>query len=167
MYFLKLYAVGVEPLAVRVLCGQLFLYLAVIVYLALLGIDEQDFSWLQPSLLGYVLWVEVHDSHLRCHHHHVVLGYGIACRAQTVTVEQTAGEASVAEEQGGGTVPRLHQDRVILVEGLQVFGYGVLVIEALWHHHRHGVWQRQAAHHEKLEHVVQRCRVAHARLYDG
>ena len=114
--------------------GQALAYLAVIVDLAFLGVDEQNLAGLQTALLGNLRRVEVHDTYLGGYHHRVVLGDGIACRAQTVAVKHAAGEASVGEEQGGGTVPRLHQNGVVLVECLQVFGYGVLVVEALGNH---------------------------------
>ena len=166
-YLLELDAVGVEPLAVRMLVGQSLANLAIVVDLALLGIDEQNLSGLQTTLLGDLRGVEVHDADLRRHHHRVVLGDGVARWAQTVAVEHAAGETSVGEEQGGRAVPRLHEDGVVLIEGLQVFGYGVLVVEALGNHDRHGMGQRQAAHDEELEHVVEARRVAHARLYDG
>ena len=87
--------------------------------------------------------------------------------AQTVAVQHTAGIPSVAEEQGGRTVPWLHQDGVVFVEGLQVFTDGVLVVERFGHQHRHGVWQAQAGHDEEFQYVVQRGRVAHVRLDNG
>ena len=165
--FLELYAVGGQPLAVGMRRGQALLDFAVVVDAALLRVDEQDLARLQAPLLGNLGGVEVHHAHLAGHHHHVVLGDGVARRAQAVAVEHAPGEAPVAEEQRRRAVPRLHQYGVVLVERLEVFRDGVLVVEALWHHQRHGVGQREPAHDEKLEHVVKAGRVAHARLHYG
>ena len=134
LQFLQLNAVGGQPLTIRMLGGEPFLYFSVIVNPALLRVDKQNLARLQAALLGYLRRVEVHHAHLRRHHHHVVLGYCVARRAQSVTVEHAAGIASVAEEQRRRTVPRFHQNGVILVKRLQIFRYWVLVVEALGHH---------------------------------
>ena len=60
---------------------QLSLDVAIIVNLSLLRVNEEDFPWLQTALLGNLRGVEVHYAHFACHHHHVVLRDGIACRA--------------------------------------------------------------------------------------
>ena len=133
--------VGVQPLAVRMLLSQAFLDFAIIVNLAFLGINQEDLTRLQASLLGNLGWVEIHHTHLRSHYHHIVLGDGVACRTQTISIEHTTGITAIAEEQGGRTIPWLHQDRVILIESLQILRDRILVVEALWHHHSHGVRQ--------------------------
>ena len=78
----------------------------------------------------------------------------IAGGAQAISVQHTAGITTVAEEQGGGAIPWLHQDGVILIESLQILGDRVLLVEALRHQHRHGMWQAHARGHEKLQHIV-------------
>ncbi len=149
------------------MCGsQTLLDFTIIVNLAFLGIDQENLTRLEASLLGNLLWVEVHHTDLGCNDHHVVLGDGVAGRTKTVSIEHTTGIATIAEEQGSRTIPWLHQDRVILIECLQVFGDWVLVVEALRYHDCHGVRQRQTTHHEELEHVVETGRVTHVRLYD-
>ena len=145
--------------------GEAFFYLAVVVDFAFLSVDEQNLARLQTSFFGYLSRIEVHNAHLRSHHHGVVLGYGVARRAQTVAVEHTSGVASVAEKKRGGAVPRFVENGVVFVESLQILRNGVLVVEALGHHHRHGMGQRETAHHEELEHIVQTCRVAHVGLH--
>ena len=167
LQFLQLDAVGREPLAVRMGSGKALLDFSVIIDFAFLGVNQQNLAGLQTPLLGNLCGVEVHDTNLTGHYHHVVLGDGVTGGAQTVAVEHTAGIAAVAEEQGCRTVPRLHQDGVVFVESLEVFGDGVLVVETFGHEHRHGVGQTHAAHDHELQHVVQRSGVAHARLHDG
>ena len=151
----QFYTVGVQPLAVRMSLCQALLDFAIIVNLAFLCINQENLTRLQAALLGNLGWVEIHHTHLRSHNHHIVLGDGIACRAQTVSIEHTTGISAIAEEQGGRTIPWLHQDRVILIESLQILRDRVLVVEALRHHHSHGVRQRQTAHHEELEYIVE------------
>ena len=133
--------VGVQPLAVRMLLSQALLDFAIIVNLAFLGINQEDLTRLQTALLGNLGWIEIHHAYLRSHNHHIVLGDGIACRAQTISIEHTTGIAAIAEEQGGRTIPWLHQDRVILIESLQILRDRVLVVEALRYHHSHSVRQ--------------------------
>ena len=133
--------VGIQPLAVRMSLSQALLDFAIIIDLAFLGINQENLTRLQASLLGNLSWVEIHHTHLRSHYHHIVLGDGIACRAQTISIEHTTGIAAIAEEQGGRTIPWLHQDRVILIESLQILRDRILVVEALRHHDSHGVRQ--------------------------
>ena len=119
--FLKLYAVCGKPFAVGVLICKLLLYLSVVVYLALLCVDEENLARLQASLLGYLRRVEVHHADFRRYNHSVVFRNSIPCRAQSVAVEHSSGKPAVAEEQGGRTVPRFHKDGVVFIEGLEVF----------------------------------------------
>ena len=137
----QFYTVGVQPLAVRMSLSQALLDFAIIIDLAFLGINQEDLTRLQASLLGNLGRVEIHHTHLRSHYHHIVLGDGVAGRAQTVSIEHTTGITAIAEEQGSRTIPWLHQDRVILIESLQILRDRVLVVEALRHHDSHGVRQ--------------------------
>ena len=139
--FFKLYTVGRKPLTVRMGACESLLDFSVVVDFALLSVDKENLAWLQASFFGNLSWVKVHDTHFGCHDHGVILGNSISCRAQTVAVEHSSGVSSVAEQQCGRAVPRFHKYRVILVESLQIFGYRVLVVEALRHHHSHGVRQ--------------------------
>ena len=135
--------------------SQTLLDFAIIVNLAFLSIDQENLTWLETTLLGNLLWVEVHHTYLGSYHHHIVLGDGVTSRTQTISIKHTTGVATIAEEQGSRTIPWLHQDRVILIECLQVLGDRVLVVEALRYHDSHGMRQRQTTHHEELEHVVE------------
>ena len=121
---------------------------------------------MQPSLAHDVHGVEVHHPCLTGYNHHAALCDGVAAGTQPVAVEHAAGIASVGEQQGSRSVPRLHQNTVVLVECLQVVADGVLVVETLWNQNGHGLWQAQSAHDEEFKHVVQTGRVAHALLYN-
>ena len=132
-----------------------------------MGIDKQYLSRLEASFFLDGLRLEADDTSLACHHHHVIFRNEVACRTQAVTVQHTSGIPSVAEKQGGRSVPRFHQDGMVFVECLQVFADRILVVERFGHQHRHGMRQAQARHHEKLQYIVQRGAIAHARLDDG
>ena len=164
---LQLNTVGAEPFFVGMgLCQALFDF-SVVIDLAFQGVYEQQLTRLQSSLLGYLSWFEVHHSHLTGHHHHSLVGDGIAAGAQTVAVKHSAGISAIAEEESSRTIPGLHQDGVIFVESLKLIRYGILVIEALWYHDSHSLWQRETAHDEEFKYVVQTGRVTHVGLYDG
>ena len=152
---LQLNAVLREPLPIRMSLSQLFLNLAVVVYLALLGVDEQNLAWLQSTFLHHIARFKVHHAHFAGHHHQPLLGDGVAAGAQTVSVEHSPRITTVAEEQRCRTVPRFHQNGVVLVERLQVFRDGVLVVKTLRDKNGHCLRKRESTHHEELEHVVE------------
>ena len=137
MNFLKLNAICAQPLAIRMLVSQFILYLAIIIYFSFLSIDEQNFTWLQASLLGNLRWVEIHHSNLACNNHHIVLGNSVTGRTQTVSIQQSASISTITEKQCCRTVPRLHQNRIIFIESFQILRNRILVVEAFWHHHSH------------------------------
>ena len=139
--FLQFYTVGIQPLTVRMSLCQTLLDFAIIVNLAFLGINQENLTRLQTTLLCNLGRIEIHHTYLRCYYHHIILGDGIAGRAQTISIEHTTGITAIAEEQGGRAIPWLHQDRVVLIESLQILRDRVLVVEALWHHHSHGMRQ--------------------------
>ena len=139
--FLQFNTIGVQPLAIWMLGSQALLDFTIVVDLTLLCIDEENLTRLQTTLLGNLSRIEIHHTYLRCDYHHIVLGDGVAGRTQTISIEHTTGVAAIAEEQGSRTIPWLHQDRVILIESLQILRDRVLVIEALRHHDSHGMRQ--------------------------
>ena len=141
LQFLQLHAVLAEPLTIRMRLGQLLLYLTVVVDLSLLRVDEQNLSRLQTTLAHHITRLKVHHAHFRRHHHHTLFRNRIARGAQAVAVEHTARIPSVGEQQCGRTVPRLHQYRVVFVEGFQVFTDGILVVERFRHEDGHRLRQ--------------------------
>ncbi len=164
---LQLNAVCLKPFAIRMSLCQLFLYLAVIVNFAFLRVNKQYFAWLQATFADDVAWLEVHHTYFRSHDHQALLRNGVTAGTQTITVEHSACIASVRKEKSGRAVPRFHQYRMIFVEGLEVLAYRVLIVEAFGHEYCHCLRQRESAHHEELEDIVEACRVAHAFLHDG
>ena len=146
--------------------GELLFDFAIIVNLSFLRVYQQNLPRLQSSLLCNHGWVEIHYSHLRGNHHHVVFRYRVTSRAQTVAVKHSTSKSSVREQQCGRTVPRFHQDGMVFVESLQVFGDGILVVERLWYQYRHGMRQGESRHHEEFQNIVKTRRVGHPWLND-
>ena len=167
LQFLQLDAVSAQPFAIRIGLCQLFLNLAIVVYLALLGINKQNLTRLQTALADHITRFEVHNTNLRGNNYHTALGDGITTGTQTVSVQHTTCITAITEQQSGRTVPRFHQDRMILIESLQILRDGILIVKALGYQDGHRLWQRKTTHHQELEHVVKTGRVAHAFLYDG
>ena len=147
--------------------GQCLLELGVVIYLPFLHIHHHHLAGTETPFLAYLGRVEGEDACLGGDDDSVIVSDEITCRAESVTVEHTSGIASVAEQQRRRAVPRLHKYRMILVERLQPRRNRVAVVERLRHEHCQSVRQAHPCHHEILEHIVERRRVAHAGLDDG
>ena len=130
-----------------------------------MGVHHHHLARFKPTPFFDVGSLDLQGAGLGGENQHSVVGDGVTCRTETVAVEHSASIATVAEEEGGGTVPRLHQHAVVFIKRFQSVGDGVLVIEALRHHHCHGMWQRLAGHDQELQCVVERGTVAHTDLY--
>ena len=109
LQLLQLHTVLVQPLAIGMRLRQLLLDFAIAVYLTFLGVNQQNLTGLQAAFRHHVARLKIHHADLTGHNHHTALGNGVATGAQSVSVQHTAGIASVAEQQCGRTVPRLHQ----------------------------------------------------------
>ena len=164
--FVKFNTVGRQPFAIRSLVAEFVFNFTIIIDLTLFSIDKEQLTRLQASLFLNFRRFELNSTHFRSHQHHIVVRDEVARRAQAVTVEHTAGETSVREQKSGRTVPRLHQDRVVFVERLQVLTDRVLLVERFRNKHRHSVRQAHTRHKEELECVIEGSRVRHTRLND-
>ena len=90
-------AVVVEPLAVRLLTGDLVLDLLVLDDPALLEVDEEDLARLQPAEALDVLRVDRQHPGLGAEHDEAVLGLDPATGTQAVAVERRADDPPVGE----------------------------------------------------------------------
>ena len=125
-------------------------------------VDEEDASRVQALLEHDVLGRDVEHADLGRHDDEVVLRDVVARRTQAVAVEHRADDRAVGERDRRRAVPRLHQRRVVFVERLQLRRHRLVVLPRLGNHHQDRVRQRSPGHHEELEHVVERRRVAAA-----
>ena len=151
-----------QPVGVRLLARQLLLDLVVGDDPALRRVDEQDPAGMQALLEQDVLGGDVEDADLRRHDHQVVLGDVVARGPEAVAVEHRANHGAVGERDRRRPVPRLHQRRVVLVEGATGRAHPLVVLPRLGDHHQEGVGQRAARHHQQFEHVVEDRGVAAA-----
>ena len=100
-------------------------------------------------------------------HDEVVVGDEPSRWTQSVTIECRTNVAPVGERERRGTVPRLHQRGVMLVERAPIRLHRRIVLPRLWHEHRHRVRERPPRVYEQLDDVIQRRRVALVGLHDG
>ncbi len=156
----EVHEVLVEPLAIGSLGGDRALDLLVVDDAALHGVHEEHAAGLQAAFLHHGLGRHVEDAGLGGQDHEVVVRHVVARRTQSVAVEHGADLRAVGEGDGGGTVPGLHQARVVLVEGALVVVHGLVVRPRFRDHHHHGVRERAAGEVEQLERVVEHARVA-------
>ena len=106
-----------QPLGVGVLGRQLGLDLLVLDDAALGRVDQEHAARLQAALAHDALGRDVEDADLAGQDDEAVVGDPVAGRAQPVAVEHGADDRAVGEDDRGRAVPRLHERRVVAVEG--------------------------------------------------
>ena len=152
----------IEPVPPRLQFGEVVLDLVVLDEATHLGVDEEHLAGAQASLADDGGWVEARDADLGAEDDEAVGGLHEPARAQTVAVEGRAHVAAVGEGHGCRPIPRLHDERVVLVEvtdlGTQVFRR----LPSGRDHHVHGVRERASRERKELKHLVERCGVARA-----
>ena len=149
-----------QPLGVRVLASQLVLDLVVRDDAPLFGVDQEHLPGMEPLLDDDVLRWNVEDADFGREHDQVVLRDVVPRRAEAVAIQNGADHPAVRERDGRRTVPRLHQRRVVFVERPPLGADALVVLPRLRNHHQHGVREWPPRHHEELEDVVERRRVA-------
>ncbi|MBP2648469.1 MAG: hypothetical protein H6Q77_2093 [Gemmatimonadetes bacterium] len=158
--------VPADPRFVRMPARHLALRVEVADDLAAHEIGDQHLA--RPDLAGLddFLGLEIHEAHFRAHHEQPVVPDLVATGAEPVAVHRRAREPPVGIGQGGGTIPRLVEDLVILVEGTdRGVDVGILLPGLRDHHHRrvHRVATRA---HEQFHRIVQARGVAAMRPDD-
>ena len=144
-----------QPVRVRLRRRQLALDLLVGDDPPLRRVDQEDAPRVQPFLHEDLVGREVEHAGFRGHHHQAVARHAVARRTQAVSVEHGADHHAVGERHRRRAVPRLHQRRVVFVEGLQRRVHGLVRGPRLRNHHQHRVRQRAAGHDQELQHVVE------------
>ena len=155
-----------DPLAVGLLGRDLALDLVVGDDAPLLEVDEEELARLQAAEALDLGRRDVQQAGLGAEDDVTVVRLEPAAGAQAVAVERRADDAPVGEGHRRGTVPRLHETRVVRVEADEVLGQVVPVGVGLRDHHHHRVRQGAPGQHEQLEDVVERRRVRPAGAHD-
>ena len=136
---------SMQPVLVGILSSQRRLDLVVADDAAVLGVDQEHPTWLQPALADHSARLEVQDSGLRRKDYQAVISDPVAPRAQTVAVQNRANDGAVGEGDAGRTVPGLHKGGVVLIERLARRVHLCVVLPRLGDHHQDGVRQRTTA----------------------
>src|ERR671913_441108 len=96
--------------------GRVRLDLVVLDEPAGLGVDEEHAAGLQSALAHDAALLDVEHADLAREHDEAVVGHDVSARTEAVAVECGADERAVGEDDRGGGVPPLPEERVGLVE---------------------------------------------------
>ena len=140
---------GVERLELRVLHDAVFA-----------EVEPDDRAGLDAPMARDVVRRYVQHARLGREHEEPVSGERPPRGSESVAVERRAKPRAVRERDGRRAVPRLHQRRVVLVEGPDVVPDVVLRAPCLRNQHHHRVRGVASGGDKKLEDVVERGRVA-------
>ena len=155
-----------RPLAIGVLGGEARLDRAVLQQFAGLDIRHEDAAGGQPPAAHNMRAFLKERARLGGEDEPPLVRQRAAQRAQAVAVQGGADHVSVAIQDGGGAVPRLHHRRIIAVEIAP--GRFFRLSLPRFRQQRHArERQGHAAHIEKFQRVVQHLRIRTARLDDG
>ncbi len=119
------------------------------------GIDGDHLAGAEAAFFHDGVVVEDDGADFRAERDDAVVGDLVARGAQAVAVEAGADGHAIGEDEAGGAVPRLIEAAVVLVEGLQLGRHAFLGAPRGRHEHGHGVEHAAAAHHERLEGVIE------------
>ncbi len=105
--------------------------------------------------LDNALFFDRQDANLGRHDDEVVVGDDVAGRTQAVPVQRCADLAAIGEGNGCRAVPRLHQGRVVFVEGTTVVVHQRVAGPGFRDQHHGRMGERIATHDQELESVVE------------
>ena len=145
----------VEPLAVGLAGGVVFFALFVRDEASGDGVDQKHAARLKARFFDDLLRRDVQNADFGGKDQHVVARDVIARRTKPVAVQNRTNFVAVAEENGRGTVPRLHHRGVIAIK-IALFARHVAVVRPRFrdrHHHRKR--QIHTVHDEELDRVVE------------
>ena len=144
-----------QPVAVGRLGGDALLGVGVVQEKSAFRVDGDDLPRTEPSLLHHARGVDVEHADFRCHADRPVVADHVPRRAEAVAVKRRADPATVAVGQRRGSVPRLGETGVIVVEVPQRLGHLIHVLPRFRDEHHPGMDDRPAAGDQELQRVVQ------------
>ena len=148
-----------EPLLIGFGIGEIGLELFILDDTALLEIDKQHATGLEAPFARDLAVVERQHAAFRGEHDEIVLGGAPAGRTQAIAVEAGADLAPVGEAHRRRAVPRLHQRRVIFVEGTARGIHQRVLRPCLGHEHHHRVREAVSTRQQQFERIVEAGRV--------
>ena len=125
----------------------------------MLKIEQKHPPRLQAPFLDYAFLRNRQHADFRRHDDQIIVGDDIACRAQAIAIQRGTDLTTVGEGNRGRAIPRLHDGCVKFVKRPAISVHCGVVGPGFRNHHHHRVGQREAAHHQQLQRVVERCSV--------
>ncbi len=159
--------VCLHPRGVRTACGKFPFDLLVGNDATAHRVYEEHSTGCQAPLEQDFFRFDRQDSGFRSQKHQAAPGDQIPSRAKSVAVQLGADHPAVGEAHGGGTIPRLHERGVKLVETLDILRHRGVVIPGSRDQHLHHVRQAPTRQGQQLDGVVEAGGVAAARRDDG
>ncbi len=156
-----------EPRAIGLLPGVGRLDLVVLQQLAGDGVDGDHFPRPEAALFDHAGVLDIDQADFGAEREETVFSHLVAGGAQTVAIQARADGAAIAEDQGGGAVPRFVEGLVILVEFLHFLRRRRIALPGGGDEHEHGMEDIATAHDEQFQGVIEAGGVAAAGLGDG
>ena len=147
-----------EPVGVGLARGEFLLDFGVGDEALLNRVDEEHAAGLQAALLENVFSRHFNHAGFRGEDNEIVLGDDVAAGAKAVAVERGSDDLAIGEGDSCGTVPRLHQGSVVLVEGALVLIHVRIAGPGFGNEHGHDMRQGTAGLVEEFDSVIERCR---------
>ena len=104
-YIFQLNGMLLQPLAIRMLAGDLVLDFVIANNASLLGIDNQHATGAQAILFHDGGRIDIYYAYLGGQHDGVIFGDVVAGRTQAIAVQCGANSTAIGEGHGGGAVP--------------------------------------------------------------
>ena len=156
----------VQPFSIRLSGSIFFLDLLIIDHSALYGIDQEHFTGTKSFFYFDLRGINGKHTYLRGQDQRIVIRDHVTGRTQTVSVQHSSHDISVGEQDGCGTVPRLHHGSVILIEISLGLRHCLIVRPGLGDSDHDCQRQLHTAHYQKLQCIVQHRRIGTG-LADG
>ena len=148
-----------QPLAIRMLAGDLVLDFVIANDATLLRIDDQHPTGTETILFHDGGGINVHHTHLGGQHNGVVFCNVVTGGTQAIAVQCGADGAAIGKGHGGGAIPGFNKGVVVFKEGLQIRVQMGIFTPGLRNHHHHSMGQATTAHYQKLQAVIKHAGV--------
>ena len=156
-----------EPLRVRLPRSQPVFDFFVGDDAALAGIHQKHLPRLQAALHLHLLWFNVEHTGLGGHDDVLVMRDHVPSGAQPVAVEDRSDNSPVGKRDGGWSVPRFHQARVVFVKCALVRLHVGIASPRFRYQHGHRVRKAAPRLQQKFHRVIEICGVAAIGRNDG
>ena len=148
-----------QPIAIRLRSRESLYHFVRFNDTLLVEVDEEHPAGSQSRPVADVGRRYIQNTRLGCHNQQVVFRDGVSERAEPVAVQDSAQHVPVCECDHGGSVPRLHDPAVVLVEVLDRLRHVLVAVPRGRHQHGSSVLNAPAPHVDRFKRIVQGCSV--------